>query len=112
MLKRAYILVGGDHRMLTDSEIRRKLKNDPNWEPEEDVSDEEWILFEEIRDEIDAEMNKEGKKVEKEESATVESNYDEEDWTFGDNEDDDDLDDDDDDDDDFDDFDDFDDNDY
>ena len=39
--------------MLTKDQIRKNLEKDPFWEPEEDASDEEWDLFDEVLAEQD-----------------------------------------------------------
>lgn len=36
---------------MTREEIKQRLISDPNWEPD-DLSDEEWEIYDEVRDEI------------------------------------------------------------
>jgi hypothetical protein len=40
--------------MLTKEQIRKNLKENPDWEPEGDLTAEEWRLFDEIFDELEA----------------------------------------------------------
>ena len=37
---------------MTREELKQRLQNDPNWEPEEDLSDAEWKMYDEVREEI------------------------------------------------------------
>jgi hypothetical protein len=47
--------------MLTEAEIRKNLEENPYWEPDEDVSDDEWDLYEEIKEKL-AQGNKDDEK--------------------------------------------------
>lgn len=38
--------------MLTKDEIRKRLKEDPDWEPRDTATDREWDLYDEVRDEM------------------------------------------------------------
>lgn len=39
--------------MLTEADIRRNLKNNPDWEPKESATEEEWALFDRVLAEIE-----------------------------------------------------------
>jgi len=39
--------------MLTEAEIIKKLKKNPDWEPNENVTDDEWELFEQVKEKLD-----------------------------------------------------------
>ncbi|HPD74369.1 MAG TPA: hypothetical protein PLX95_03785 [bacterium] len=41
--------------MITKEEIRKKLKEDPNFTLEDDASDEDWDLYFEVKDELNEE---------------------------------------------------------
>jgi len=41
--------------MITKEEIRKKLKEDPNFTLEDDASDEDWDLYFEVKDELSEE---------------------------------------------------------
>jgi len=41
--------------MITKEEIRKKLKEDPNFTLDDDASDEDWDLYFEVKDEISEE---------------------------------------------------------
>ena len=43
---------------MTREEIKQRLINDPNWEPD-DLSDEEWEMYDEVRGEIAGEDSEE-----------------------------------------------------
>ncbi|MFZ5425059.1 MAG: hypothetical protein ACOZAO_04640 [Patescibacteria group bacterium] len=43
--------------LLTEAEIKKNLRKDPDWEPALDASDEDWDLFESVRDEMDLDMD-------------------------------------------------------
>ncbi len=38
--------------MLTKADIKKKLNEDPDWEPAVNATDEEWDLYDEVRDEM------------------------------------------------------------
>ncbi len=51
--------------MLTRDEIIKQLKIDPAWEPKDEVTDDEWVLYEEVKEEFeDDSTNTSGKKDE------------------------------------------------
>ena len=75
--------------------IKKHLKKDPEWEPGEEVSDDEWELFEEVRDKfLENEKEKEVEK-DREESGKKDREDDDDDdedpdWPYDDDDDDDD----------------------
>lgn len=63
--------------MLTEADIKNQLKMDPHWEPDEDVSDDEWELFEETKEKM--EKNKDSDDA----TETKDKKDDDTDWPYG-----------------------------
>jgi len=62
--------------LLTKEQILKNLKEDPLWEPEEDATNQEWDLFEEAYEEFEAETDDQRKQK------PLDSEVDEEDFTY------------------------------
>ena len=57
--------------MLTKEEIKRKLKENPSWEPSEEASLDDWDLFDEVCEELNKKRSK---------TIGGNENYDNNDW--------------------------------
>jgi hypothetical protein len=66
--------------LLNKDQIRKNLKNDPYWEPDEDANYEEWELFDEVCDEMDKDKKGKPENAGEDTSDSSQENDDDSEW--------------------------------